>query len=933
MNGSGNLPLSANHSTTAQALYEAGGTEVSVVKTPLGAQAPGQLIPFQLTVTNTAPIGSGDPKAILDPVIVDNLPVDTEGKPLLVFDPESSEPKYAYALAAGEPAADPSHTLPSDAGKVSVTEGKNADGEATSIEFRFPKDTLIMPGDSYTITINMMFRPGVKAGERITNVFNVEAAEPFEFCNGRKYEGPGEGFVTCLDDTEVYPTEIGALSGKKFVKADDTELGVTNVANPSASAECAPAIDDAVGEFYAGDCVPITKPLGTETWRERVQNTGTLEKDRVVTIDRLPTPGDQGALVLLPRGSEWAPEWTGPVTPITADGYRTPDSAEYFYSSATDPCVADLHASSDACPAEAWSPLTGDVNPSDVLHIKTVFSFTESHFMPGDMLGYTFQTRTPAVSPKATSDTVAWNTIAIGAETVTLDGDSLGEVLPTEGRRVGVALATGPLAVKKTVTGAGAADFAPADFQLEVLCTVTAPDGSGIEVELEPISVTLQKDETVTLEEQLPYGAKCSVRDKPGANGESSSTPSPEFVTIGRDSDPVPVLELENHYDLGSFTVQKQVVGATNQDGEPVDYGEFPVAAECSFLDTPITLDPAEVSLTADGTAWLVTELPIGSKCTLTETDAKGAQASLLPARPGTDLEGDGPWTFTITAEPADTEFVLQNVFPKGAISIEKQVTGPGASAVAADTVFTFAVLCTFEDATVWDGTVELTKSEADAGVKKTVDTLPYGAMCTVAETGAGGATSSVIVPDTAEEALEVGPQEFPLAFTAVNTYDAGALQVTKEIAGPGASLAADKVFTVALSCTVDDGATELLIPGGSERKLSQRDGMTANYEQLPVGAECELRETDAGGAAKVTVTPNAGDAGVGVATVAADEVISLTVVNEFPLVPVTPGDEPGLPGTGGALPTGWLFGGVGLLLLGATVVVFQWRLRRAAEV
>lgn len=1026
VNNSENVPLTASHETTAQTRYEAGGTDVSVTKSPVGSQAPGQIIPFTLTVKNTAPLGSGEAKSILDPVITDHLPVDGDGNPMLVFDPESSEPKFSYAFTPGETPTDPSTTIPTDPALVSVEEITNSNGETTDIIFRFPDDTLLWPGESYTITINMMFRPGIGAGEHIKNVFDIEAAEPFDSCNGVISEDAG--FAACADDTDVYPSEIGALRGQKLVRADDDELGVTDVANPAASDQCEPTIDDANGAYYSGNCVPLTKPLGTETWRERVQNTGSLEMDKVVTIDRLPTPDDQGALVLLPRDSQWQPTWEGFITPVVVNGNRTPDAVAYYCSSDADPCVADLYPATDACPPGSWLPLTDGVDPASVKHIKTEFDFSSNHFLPGEFLGYTFQTRTPAVSLSPTADTVAWNTIAIGAHTVTSEGEAIGEVLPTEGRRVGVALASGPLQVEKLVEGEGA-EFAPDTFALQVLCTVTAPDDSGLTVELDPILIEqeIEPGAPVTIDEQLPWGAECQVVDQPGVNGETSSQPTSP-VTIGRDSDPVQLSTLTNTYDLASFEVDKVVEGAVDQDGDPIDYGSFLVAASCTFLGEDLVLNPAEAEITAGGLGWLVDQLPVGAECTIAELDGGGAQSSLMIDDQVIEPNEDHSWTFTLTPEQPDIQLVLTNVFPLGAIVIEKEIEGLGAAAVSDDTTFEFEIYCTYEGEPVWDGTVTFTKAEALAGEQRLIDTLPLGASCAVAETATGGATLVGITPDTSEGPVEVGSVDEPLVFTAVNTFAAGALYVTKDIvgegaerygagpfavtlvctlegnpvnvpggdtreltaesgyeavytevpvgseceltetltggatsseivyaeggpvtepvviedteeglwlrvintfdvgsievkktiAGAGASLANDKVFTVER-----DGLTEAVdIPGGSKRELSKSGGLIAGYEMLPVGAECELRETHTGGAASTSITPNAGDAAVGTVTVAEDGPVTINVVNEFAALPST--------GSTSNAAVWWGLGGAGLLIAGAVLLTVRLRRRSA---
>ncbi|UTX53232.1 DUF5979 domain-containing protein [Leucobacter aridicollis] len=1045
--GSGPM-LTAHDDATARVTYLSDGIEVAVEKTPVGAQRPGEVIPFKLKTTNTSK-RSTDPdeneeSGILDPFIIDYFPV-ADGKPQLVFDPDMDPEKY-FSFELTNPLY-PSATkvMPIDPAKITVTfldetlEGPAAPGdEIFGVKFEFPQGTVMYPEEAYTITANMMFRPGLVAGSEnaVTNRFAVVSPhQNFNSCNFASEHESKE----CWADTEVYPTESGALRGKKYVRANDTELGIADVPNPAAGRECQPQFAE---EYSFSNCVPVTKPLGKETWREELQNTGTLPMDTVVTIDSLPRVDDQGAIVLLPRKSEWQPAWIGNsaiVSDTAPDGQRYRDDVtftQFYSSSAGAACTADLKPSEAVQCDGFWQPLTASVDPATVLHVKTVFDFTAKPLAPGERLAYTFETRTPAQSPKMTADTVAWNSIAVGGQTVGGDGRT-SSVLPTEGIRVGVSLATGPLAVEKLVTGPGA-EFAPDEFQVEVLCTVPAREGAAA-VTLDPISVTVPAGEVVTLDEQFPWGAECELRDVQGANGETSS--EAVKVTVGAD-ETTPVATLTNTYEVGSFEIQKQVEGAENQDQEAIDYGAFPVKAECTFLGEELELPVAEAELTAGGLKWLVQNLPVGATCTITELDAQGGAASLTLNGEVVAPNEDGSWTITVTEGEAALNLQLTNVMPLGQVEIEKQLVGEGVSLVPDATVFEFTVECTFEGKTVWAGALEQTKAEALAGEKLTIGKLPVGAECGVTETATGGASqeptitpesltigsdegatfavvntfdagdlhvtkevvgdgaerwgagpfevslectfndTSIPVPGGAERELTAeggfeadytglpvgaecgltetvtggatsseiltaegeaitGPVTIgggdALQLRVVNTFDVGSLQVTKQIAGDGASLAADKVFTVALTCSVErDGETvEIEVPEGAERELSKAGGLTATYEELPAGAECELRETDAGGASAVTITPNAGDAAVGAATVAADEVIELTVVNEFVLPPVTPEPPTGgkLPGTGGGLPVSWLLGGGALLLAGAVALVgTRVRQRNSAE-
>ncbi|KAM9862599.1 hypothetical protein ACI1US_01499 [Leucobacter sp. BZR 635] len=912
------LPLVASDDATAQVYYLDAGIEVAVEKTPLGAQAPGSVIPFKLKTTNTSVRVEDDStnsaNAIGQPIIVDKLPLDANGRPQLVFDPDMDESKrFSYELE--NRMAPATSVMPTNPAGVTVSY-LDADGNALAdgaepalIKFEFAAGTNLYPGEVYTITANMMFRPGVAAGpaNSLTNQFGVSSGlgEDFAGCNFDINLDPKVS--ECSTTTEVYPTEAGALRGKKYVRANDNELGIADVPNPNAGRPHVPHFGDADTGYYVGNSVPITKPLGVETWREELQNTGTIVMDKVVTIDSLPKVDDQGALVLLPRGSEWRPTWNGNVNVVT---HTAPDGAKYrddvlptaYYSTSEDAaCVADLKPSEKPqCADDYWKLLPADLkapgfNADEVRHVKMVFEFPQGEELkPGERLAYTFETRTPAEAPKMTADTVAWNSVAVGAQTVSTNEageETRASVLPTEGLRVGVALATGPLAVEKLVEGAGAS-HAPKEFKVQVQCTV--PDREGSETgghKMQPVTVTVKSGQPVTLEQQFPWGAKCTIVEEAGVNGETSSVVG-DPVTVGRDTEPVPVAQLTNVYELGSFTVAKQVDGATNQNGDPIDYGKFPVSAECSFLGKDLPLDPARVELTVDGKAWLVNELPVGAKCTITEEDAKGGEGSLTG--PGVTENGDGSWTFEVTKNeesvPANQlELVLTNTMPLAEIAIEKQIEGAGAAAVSDSTVFTFDVLCTFEGVNVYETQLQLTKAQALAGDQLKIDTLPLGAECGVTETGAGGATATEMLDANGEAItgpIAAGPAGEPVLFTAVNTFDAGSLHVQKEITGAGAELWSKGSFEVSLACSVggsgEQPGSEVAVPGGAARALNAENGFEASYNDLPVGAECELTETLTGGATSSQVVDAEGAPVTGPIVVGSGDSYELRVINTF---------------------------------------------------
>src|SRR5690606_26151102 len=109
-------------------------------------------------------------------------------------------------------------------------------------------------------------------------------------------------------------------------------------------------------------------------------------------------------------------------------------------------------------------------------------------------------------------DTIAWNTVATGGTTSTGT-----EILPTEGTKVGVALATGPLDIVKITSGDGAASWAPDEFTVQVLCTA----GDDDEVVYDEV-LTVEADEQVRIDD-LPWGSTCVLTEEEDVNGEWDS--------------------------------------------------------------------------------------------------------------------------------------------------------------------------------------------------------------------------------------------------------------------------------------------------------------------------------------------------------------------------------------------------------------------------
>lgn len=820
---------------------------ITVTKSPNGDVQPGVAIPYTLSFRNAGEL------AFVDPVFRDRLPTDADGAQLILDpDRDPSVPPWTFALTGAAPTPPNGPALPTDPDDVDVVVG------ADVIEFRMPAGSVLEPGQTYTITIQLMLRPGLTPADRVRNWAAIEVDVPLDACVPRWDPLTSE----CRDDSVVSPLAVPALSTVKKVKADSpvAESGIPAVLSTASGYDCAGTAD--ADGFYRYPCVPMTLPGDTETWKFTVTNAGTLPIDRVVSIDNLPTPGDQGLIVVLPRGSQWQPTNVGD---IRLSGAPAGTTLETYYSTSSTPCTADLNPLGTQCAPGAWQPLDASVDGSVVRSVKFVAVFPDDDpLLPGESYDVEFVTRT---TPGARVDSrypIAFNTVSTGGSAV--NGPVDVTVPGTEGRRVGVAYPTGPIELRKLVTGPGAG-FAPDEFSVQLTCTSVGADIGGI-----PASVLVPAADPVEID-GLPWGAECTATE--GDNGQTSAVIG--TATVGGPDDEIGLVTVTNVFDVGALDITKTVDSdATDAGGEPIAYGPFTFTVACTFLGDPVFADgySASAPMTAtiaDGDTWSLTGLPVGAECTVTETNTGGAGSTeIVVTENGVEQPPiDGTAADVTIARTTRVAVTATNFFGAGDLALRKLSDGDAADDFGAGP-FTLHVLCTLEGRTVWDGDVTIVRDQMVA-----IEDIAAGAECTVTETDAAGATAVAIDPGT----VTVDEGQL-VTVTVTNTFDAGSLVVTKVVDGDGAPLYGAGPFEVTLTCL--EGARRVDIPGGAVRELSAANGYSTTFSPLLVGLLCSLRETDAAGATSTTIT-DADGAPVGLFRVAGQE-LALTVTNTFDL-------------------------------------------------
>lgn len=847
------VPVSDDDEAESSILYQHATNAVEIVKdfdgvVTGGTEAPDAVVPMNITVTNT-----GD-RPIVDPVIDDDpMPADADGPQLRLADVDDP---FSYALDGAAPDPVNGTPMPTDPDDVTVDQ----DGNLAGLTFTFPEGTVLEVGQTYTITVLVQFRVTLPANTTVNNTVGVTDDRPWDECEGRLNDETG----ACEADADVTTVPSAAISQSKFVKATNDEYPLGLIVDPDQPGTVDPAdcTADADG-FYSYPCTPIVPPGQNETWRVRVDNVGNLPLNKVVIYDRFPAIGDTGSFADSARGSAWGPLFTDDPLPEVVNA---PDGStvEYFYTTVDDYCMDDLTdpLNEPTCPDDpetGWAPLTTDT-PDDVLQsitaIKNVVTFPEGQpFQPGQFIALEATSTTPPEAPEAGDRSIAWNSAAASGVAVTPGGTQI-NMLPTEGTKVGVATATGPLSVTKLVTGDGA-QYAPDEFQLNVQCTSAV--GTWVEEELDPIPITVTPG-TPTVVPNLPYGAECTITEDDGVNGESELIVG--TVTIDtEDPDSPSEITAINRYDLSSIVIDKEVVSdAVDQDGAPIVFGPFDGTVECTFLGEPVYAegygpdDPMTFELN-DGDSVEFTGLPVGSACTVTETGTGNASSTTITVRHGPLDDGtttDGPSAdLDLVGDVVDiprNAVTLTNTFDVGSLHLVKEVTGDGADEFGAGP-FDFDIVCTYDDdgdgpgepRTVYEDSVTL-----DPDGEVTIDNLVAGSECTITEMDDAGATSSDVTPNpvtiTSGETAEV---------TATNVFDIGSVTVEKVVDGAGAELWGAGPFTVEIACTYQgddvtpDPASQTFVGGES-----------VTFAGMPIGSECEITETDDGGATSSDVSP-----------------------------------------------------------------------------
>lgn len=210
---------------------------------------------------------------------------------------------------------------------------------------------------------------------------------------------------------------------------------------------------------------------------------------------------------------------------------------------------------------------------------------------------------------------------------------------------------TGSFSVEKVVTGDGAR-IAPSSFTFDYSCT--AMTGQLLKGE---VTVSPGRQETVT---NVPAG-RCELRERPSlVNGTTLTS----RLRVGQESfnegvatfDVADKVNVEVHADntyvlkRGDLSVRKVVKGAAEN---AFAHHSFVIDYTCSGVEAPVK---GSIALKGNGEAATLTNLPIGTRCVLTER----ADSAVLR---GYTLREPQPVTVTISEVSANAQIEFVNTY------------------------------------------------------------------------------------------------------------------------------------------------------------------------------------------------------------------------------------------------------------------------------
>jgi len=506
------------------------------------------------------------------------------------------------------------------------------------------------------------------------------------------------------------------------------------------------------------------------------------------------------------------------------------------------------------------------------------------------------------------------------------------------------------LVLVKEFEGAGAEQFGlDKTFTFTVTCTFAGETVVDVQIVLNA------ENGWSSAVHEVVAGSECTVTedDLNGADAVVIEPNDGENTSIGIGVVPqgggLVTVTATNWYLTGSLEVTKIFAG----DGaEKFGTDEFELELSCLRDGVEVVIPDGDVrTVSAESPTALWENLPTGSECTLTETDAGGANSTVILDAEGNEVadEGEG-YTFTVETDPTilsvddqpQPGLQVQNTFNLAQLSVTKIVDSDGLDANGEPVVygpFEITLTCLWNGQSV-PAAEPMTQTIAD-GETVTWTELPEEARCIVTESdpaGAAGTTAVVTQGGTVEpsrfgriiplEPLPNVDDEDQTSVEITNLFDVTALTISKVVDGTDAA-SVTRTFPVAVQCVLIDPSHPepglVVVVVDETYEIGGPQHLTARIDDVPAGSVCTVTETDTGDADQTTLTVDGEErpGASGTVTLTAGSV-GIVFTNTF----TAP-----LPPTGSDVTPLLVAGGIAaVLILGGVLVMIVMRRRRTTE-
>lgn len=812
---------------------------------------PGEFAPFFLVLENS----SGATSNLYNLKISDAIPVQ------MSYSPTSSVNDWSIQSAPAGFTQLPTATTVTDP----VTH------KATQIDWTWPSDYVLKPGERVVIRLPLRMEDGASSGVNAVNSMRVQADGITGATAPSRCAAADSANASCVSVASLGSLDTDSTRIEKYIaetghgatlKTDSDGDGALDTCDPSSQA---PWSD---GTWWLAPCVVDTTKGETITYRLKVINSGNKALSDVRVVDQLPTIGDSGTVLPTLRGTQWTPTLV-PGSLTLLSGTQASDLG------ARGDGVATNRFANDAAPCKLLPDAYGGQGTLDCTSKGTSWSGTDS--TSSESLGTDIHFATPlaggeyviveykmTVPATGTTPVLAANSAAATGRT-----SATSSWLPASESALATAR-TGDTSL--TLTKALTDDAVTPWHLLNETFTVgysCQPTQSGTDpitgtVTIGgPSSAATTSSQTVT---DLPVGSVCQITSEnyvpsgytyTGTDSRYGAAPATGYsylagapVTLSSDAT-ANNLTVTNTFAATSLTLGKTVAGNASSLVDPTRTYDF--SATCSFSGKTVNYGPYSL---ANGQTQVISDLPVGADCNVTETGDGGA-SSTSATLDSADISVTNHVVNVANISSGATHALnVTNTFAAGSsIEVVKNLVRPTGTTGVGD--FEFTTQCTLDGAPVSlpagvSNPTRLVFGPAETSKSFTINGLPVGTTCVVSETNAGGAD----VPAPDRTVTTTADSTATTTVLMENLFEPAALVVHKSISGDGAGQAwVPTDFQADVTCSRD------LTIGGLLTTVTDFSGLvdvtagsSASVGDLPKGSRCAVTEPNLHGAQGVTV-------------------------------------------------------------------------------